>query len=127
MSLLSPRVGQVILLNLEKGLQRMVMMEYNRELKLYVIPRLKWNLSSGHRWAIGKEIPINRLKIIGKRKSEFVLERSSLVLINLISFYSINSPFSKYVFNIFFIFSNALARWLILFFSSDVISAKVIS
>ena len=103
-------VGQVIFLTLGKDLQRMAIMEYNRKLKLFVIPRLKWNLSSGHRRALGKEIPINRLKEIGKRKSEFVLERSSFVLINLISLYSINSPFRKYVFNIFFIFSNALAR-----------------
>ena len=127
MYLLNPRVEPVIFLNPEKGSQRMVMRECNRELKLYVIPRLKWSPSPGHGWAVGKGIPINQLKGIGKRKYEFVLKRSSLVLINLISFYSINSPFSKYVFNIFFIFSNALARWLILFFSLDVISAKVIS
>ena len=74
MYLLNPRVEPVIFLNLEKGSQRMVMMECNQELKLYVIPRLKWNLSPGHGWAVGKGIPINRLKGIGKRKYEFVLK-----------------------------------------------------
>ena len=38
--LLNPRVEPVIFLNLEKGSQRMVMMECNQELKLYVIPRV---------------------------------------------------------------------------------------
>ena len=74
MYLLNPRVEPVIFLNLEKGSQRMVMMECNQELKLYVIPRLKWNLSPGHGWAVGKGIPINRLKGIGKRKYEYVLK-----------------------------------------------------